>query len=182
MTVCALAEAAQTTSDNVAANLLLNLIEGPAGFTSGLRDPGDETTRPDRYEPDMNLFPPGEIRDTTTPAASAATVNSMLFGDFLTAQNRQQLADWTRQTETGRRRLRAGFPTTWLSGNKMGTGMHETMPTKYTDIAIVWPSEAIPGFVLATFYDDDGTRGAFRREDEKVLKAVGERCAQYYGV
>ncbi|MEL6214977.1 MAG: class A beta-lactamase, partial [Pseudomonadota bacterium] len=79
-------------------------------------------------------------------------------------------------------RLRAGFPTTWLSGDKTGTGMHETMPTKYNDIAIVWPSYTAPGFVLATFYDGDGTQGVFRREDEKVLKSVGERCAQYYGV
>ncbi len=181
MTVGALAEAAQTTSDNVAANLLLSLIDGPVGFTRRLQDLGDETTRLDRYEPDMNLVPAGEIRDTTTPAASATTVNTMLFGDFLNDENRQQLADWTRQTKTGRRRLRAGFPTTWLSGDKTGTGMHETMPTKYNDIAIVWPNDTIPGFVLATFYDDDGKRGEFRREDEKVLKSVGERCAQYYG-
>ena len=181
MTVGALAEAAQTTSDNVAANLLLNLIDGPAGFTRRLRDLGDETTRLDRYEPDMNLVPHGEIRDTTTPVASATTVNTMLFGDFLNAVNRQQLADWTRQTRTGRRRLRAGFPATWVSGDKTGTGMDETMPTKYNDIAIVWPNNPIPGFVLATFYDDDGKQGVFRREDEKVLKSAGQLAAEYYG-
>ena len=54
MTLVALAEAAQTTSDNVAANLLLKLIDGPAGFTSILRSAGDTITRLDRFEPHMN--------------------------------------------------------------------------------------------------------------------------------
>ena len=38
MTIGALAEAAQTTSDNTAANLLLAKVGGPAGFTKRLRD------------------------------------------------------------------------------------------------------------------------------------------------
>lgn len=42
MTVLALAEAAQTTSDNPAANLLLKLLGGPAGFTAILRPAGDD--------------------------------------------------------------------------------------------------------------------------------------------
>jgi beta-lactamase class A len=45
MTVAALAEAAQLTSDNVAANLPLGRIDGPAGVTRRLREIGDQHTR-----------------------------------------------------------------------------------------------------------------------------------------
>jgi len=80
MTVAEMAEATQKTSDNTAANLLLKLIGGPAGFTERLRRIGDTTTRLDRYEPEINFVPPGEDRDTTTPAAMARTVRHMISG------------------------------------------------------------------------------------------------------
>lgn len=51
MTIVALAEAAQTTSDNLAANLLLTRLGGPAAFTAKLRElgtprPGSIASRP----------------------------------------------------------------------------------------------------------------------------------------
>ena len=78
MTVVALAEAAQTTSDNVAANLLLKLVGGPAGFTAILRSAGDTVTRLDRFEPHMNHVKGQDARDTTTPAAMARTTERLL--------------------------------------------------------------------------------------------------------
>ena len=63
MTVIGLAEAAQTTSDNPAANLLLKLLGGPAGFTAILRATGDTTTRLDRYEPHINGVTGRDLRD-----------------------------------------------------------------------------------------------------------------------
>lgn len=65
MTVHALAEAAQTTSDNVAANLLLQLLGGPAGFANMLRAAGDKTGTamapgmPDKYNDIAIAWPPG---------------------------------------------------------------------------------------------------------------------------
>ena len=69
-----LARATQITSDNPAANILLRQLGGPAGLTAFWRSIGDEVSRVDRYEPEMNLVPPTEFRDTTTPAAMARTV------------------------------------------------------------------------------------------------------------
>ena len=77
MTIGALAHAAQTTSDNVAANLLLRQIGGPSGFSDKIRGLGDDVTRLDRWEPEMNLVPRGEIRDTTSPAAMAKSVERL---------------------------------------------------------------------------------------------------------
>ena len=82
MTLVALAEAAQTTSDNVAANLLLKRIGGPAGFTATLRAAGDTITRLDRYEPHMNHVKGPDERDTTTPAAMARTTQRLLTTDW----------------------------------------------------------------------------------------------------
>ena len=91
MSIRALAEAAQVTSDNVAANLLIRRLGGPAAFTAMLRDVGDRATRLDRYEPMMNLVPPGEVRDTTTPRAMATTMARFLTGDLLSSSSRDAL-------------------------------------------------------------------------------------------
>ncbi len=56
-------------SDNAAANILLKAMGGPAAFTKFMRSIGDETTRLDRNEPDLNSNLRGDERDTTTPRA-----------------------------------------------------------------------------------------------------------------
>ena len=55
MTVKALTEATQTTSDNPAANLLLRRLGGPAALTAALRSMGARATRIDRMEPERLL-------------------------------------------------------------------------------------------------------------------------------
>ena len=128
-----LAETVQVTSDNVAANLLIDLLGGPEGFTQALRDIGDPTTRLDRYEPDMNFVPQGEARDTTTPRAMAKTTAALVLGDVLQEASRQLLVDWMRATRTGSRRLRAGLPDDWQPGDKTGTAYAKGMANKTND-------------------------------------------------
>ena len=53
LSVGELCHATLSTSDNTAANLLLNTMGGPAGLTQAVRDFGDRTTRLDRYEPQL---------------------------------------------------------------------------------------------------------------------------------
>ena len=178
MSVTALAEAAQTTSDNVAANLLLRQIGGPAGLTKRLRAIGDEVTRLDRYEPELNLVPPGELRDTTTPAAMAATVRRLLEGQVLSEHYRDILVGWMKKTTTGRNRLRAGFPSNWQVGNKTGTGIAAGMPNKTNDVAVAWPDDGSPALVVAAYYESDGSYGRMRREDAEVLRVAAEIVAQ----
>ena len=70
-----------TLSDNTAANLILRHMGGPAEFTRRLRQLGDNVTRLDRYEMALNQNVRGDPRDTTSPAAMAASASRFLFGD-----------------------------------------------------------------------------------------------------
>lgn len=177
MSVLALAEAAQTTSDNTAANLLLGLIGGPAGLTAALRAWGDTVTRLDRMEPQMNLVVPGDERDTTTPAAMARSAAHYLTGDALAPASRERLIAWMVATRTGQRRLRAGLPPAWRAGDKTGTAMAEGMMDKYNDVAITWPAGRAP-VMISAYYETARAHGRMRAEDEAVLAQAARLVAR----
>jgi beta-lactamase class A len=80
LTISELCEATMTVSDNGAANLLLPLVGGIAGFNAFLRSLGDKTTRLDRNEPTMNESIPGDPRDTTTPEAMLQSMAAIVLG------------------------------------------------------------------------------------------------------
>ncbi|OHV85744.1 class A beta-lactamase [Ensifer sp. LCM 4579] len=145
MTVAALCEAAITISDNAAANLLLESFGGPAGLTSWLRSIGDETTRLDRMEPELNEAAFGDPRDTTTPAAILETLGKLAFGSVLSESSRQQLVGWMVANKTGDARLRAGLPKDWRIGDKTGTSMTGAV----SDIGFAWPDGRRPILVAA---------------------------------
>jgi beta-lactamase class A len=178
MTVGALAEAAQVTSDNVAANLLLRQIGGPAGFTRLLRSLGDQATRLDRFEPTLNLVLPGEVHDTTTPRAMAETVSKFLTGDLLTMASRDRLIAWMVATKTGEKRIRAGLPNGWRAGDKTGTASADTMTDKINDVAIAWPPASAP-IVVTAYYDSDERSSEIRDEDQAVLAETGRIAARW---
>lgn len=121
MTVKALCHATMTTSDNGAANLLLQRLGGPRTLTAMLRDLGDPVTRIDRFEPDLNIVPAGAEVDTTTPYQMVHHMQRFLFGDVLRPANRNRLAQWMRDNETGRTRLRGGIPVGWDAGDRTGS-------------------------------------------------------------
>lgn len=171
-----LAHAAQTTSDNVAANLLLRELGGPQGFTARLRELGDTVTRLDRIEPAMNAVPTGEERDTTTPRAMAETVHRLFTTDLLDAPSKQLLKAWMIETRTGLRRLRAGLPTDWAVGDKTGTGIAPGMANKHNDVAVVWRADR-PPLVIAAYWEADGHYPKMRAEDDAVLAEVGRLVA-----
>ena len=152
MSIGALAEAAQTTSDNVAANLLVQLLGGPQSVTAMWREMGDPLTRIDRYEPRMNFVPAGEVRDTTTPRAMAAGVSQYVTGEVLGADSRALLRGWMIATETGKRRIRAGLPSGWIAGDKTGTAWSDGMPNKHNDVAVIWAPDRAP-VIVAGYYE-----------------------------
>ena len=167
MTVEALVEAAQKTSDNVAANVVLRRLGGPAAYTAWLRSIGDATTRLDRYETELNLVPPGDHRDTTTPRAFARTVAKLTTGDVLSPPSRQKLVRWTVETGTGLNRLRAGLPDTWIAGDKTGTAFADGMAPKVNDVAIAWPPGVAP-IVLSCFFEGPKAGQETSSEMEKI--------------
>jgi beta-lactamase class A len=175
MTIRALTEAAQKQSDNAAANLLLKQIGGPAGFTQFFRDLSDQVTRSDRLEPEMNRWKPGDDRDTTTPAAMAATVAKILTGDILTPASRDLLIQWMIDTKTGLKRIRAGLPQDWRAGDKTGTG-YDDICGKVNDIAIAWPPGK-PPLIVTGYFNTAGPADDVRDEDQAILAEVGRIAA-----
>jgi beta-lactamase class A len=164
-------EAAVTLSDNTAGNLMLDSFGGPAGLTAWLREIGDPATRLDRREPELNLVPPGEERDTTTPLAMAGTMRRLLLGEVLSPASRERLIAWLVGCRTGDARIRAGLPAGWRVGDKTGTGPAPHLPTN--DVAIAWPPGRAPILVAAYL---DGARGS-DAERSAVLAEVGRVAA-----
>lgn len=119
MTIAELCEAALTRSDNAAGNWLLRIIGGPSRVTDFARTIGDDKTRLDRWEIELNSAIPGDPRDTSTPRALGSGYRSLLVGEVLGGQ-RSQLEDWMRANQTSS--MRAGLPPGWTSADKTGSG------------------------------------------------------------
>ncbi|MFI6997109.1 class A beta-lactamase [Nocardia sp. NPDC050175] len=145
MTPAQLADAAITKSDNTAGNLLLRELGGPQALTDFLRTLGDQVSHLDRWEPDLNTAIPGDERDTTTPAALAADYRAVVLGDALGAPERDRLTGWLKANTTGDKRIRAGVPAGWTTGDKTGTGDYGCA----NDVAVTWPDGARAPLVIA---------------------------------
>ena len=171
MTIAEFCEAAVTLSDNTAGNFLLQSFGGPAALTAYLRSLGDEVTRLDRIEPALNEHDQlGDLRDTTSAAAMVDTLQKLLFGDALSRSSRAQLAAWLIANKTGDRRLRAGFPTGWLVGDKTGTNGSGSA----NDIGVAWPPSG--GAAIVAAYCRQPERSA--QHHDAVLAEVGRIAAQ----
>ncbi|MEO5717202.1 MAG: class A beta-lactamase [Chthoniobacterales bacterium] len=142
-----LCAAAVELSDNTAGNLLVRALGGPPAFTRYARTLGDERTRLDRLEPELNNVEPGDERDTTTPAAMAANLRSLLLGQALSSSSRQQLETWLAANQTGAELIRAGLPNDWKVGDKTGRGPNGAI----NDIAILRPPGKAP-ILLAVYF------------------------------
>jgi beta-lactamase class A len=151
--ILTLAKAAQTQSDNGAANILLRKIGGPAALTAFWRALGDDVSRLDRYEPELNTSHDGDPRDTTTPSAMANTLRSLLTRPALLASSRSQLIGWMEDTQTGLRRIRGGLPNGWRAGDKTGTMNGAAYPDKTNDLAIIWHPKRAEPFILTGFVE-----------------------------
>jgi beta-lactamase class A len=123
LTVEELCSAAVRTSDNTAANLLINSLGGPSGFTKRVRSFGDQVTRLDRVEPMLNENVPNDPRDTSSPIATQELMRILLFGTILTETSKDKLRGWMIAADTGLDRLRAGIPKDWIAGDKTGTAV-----------------------------------------------------------
>lgn len=120
MTLAQLCEAALHVSDNTAGNLLLHAIGGPPAITAFARSIGDDKTRLDRWETELNSAIPGDPRDTSTPRALGEGYRRLLTGTVLGAPQRQQLEDWMRGNSTSS--TRSGLAPGWTSADKTGSG------------------------------------------------------------
>jgi beta-lactamase class A len=173
MTVAELCEAAVTLSDNTAANLMLASLGGPSAITAYARSLGDDITRLDRVEPELNEATPGDPRDTTTPAAMAKNLKLLATSTALSTASRDQLIAWLVGCKTGDAKLRAGLPKAWRVGDKTGSGDHGSS----NDAAVIWPEARPPvivtSYLTETAVPDDKRNAAHAAIGRAVAAAFG---------
>jgi beta-lactamase class A len=145
MTVRQLCDAAVRHSDNTAGNLLLRELGGPEAITRLCRSLGDEVTRLDRWETELNSAEPGRVEDTTSPRAIAGTYMRLALGNVLERPERRQLTDWLKGSTTGDDSLRAGLPEGWTLAEKTGAGAYGTN----NDVGVAWTAREQAPVVLA---------------------------------
>lgn len=170
MAITDLCAAAIEWSDNTAANLLLKLIGGPAGWTQFARSLGDHVSRLDRIEPSLNEATPGDPRDTTAPESMAEDLNTVLLGPVLTPSSRQLLEGWMLDNQITNSLLRAGMPTGWRVADKSGSGENGTR----NDIGLILPPAPRLPIIATVFYTDSPQDAAGR---DALIAQVGQIIA-----
>lgn len=160
-----LGRAAVASSDNTAANLILDRIGGPARLTQFVREHGDSITRLDRREPELNENAPGDERDTTTPRAMAELLQELLCRGGLAETSRATVESWMQGATTGANRLRAGLPKDWNVGTKSGSGRRNAV----NDVAIARPPSGGP--LVIACYTSGGTASLATHESAHVQVA-----------
>jgi beta-lactamase class A len=168
LTVQELCAAAVQESDNPAANLLLGLVGGPRGVTQFMRTLGDNDTRLDRYELDLNSNLPGDPRDTTTPRAMVSSMERVLLGNALSETSRNLLTEWLVTSTTGLQRIRAGLPPDWKAGDKTGTGENGAV----NDLAILWPPGRKPILLAVYMSESRQNTAALSAAHAEIAKAI----------
>lgn len=175
-----LARATQMTSDNTAANILLRELGGPAGLTAFWRSLGDEYSRMDRYEPENNIVPATEFRDTAAPSAMARNVAKIIYGDVLPESARAELKGWMIETQTGLRRVRAGLPEGWVAGDKTGTsGLIGGSEYVYIDIGFAEGPKGQPPITFACYFRARQTEDDMQPIGELTLARVGKVIKEF---
>ncbi|MGU3495088.1 class A beta-lactamase [Xanthobacteraceae bacterium A53D] len=147
LTLEELCRATVDISDNPAANILIREMGGLSAFQQWYRSIGDQITRCDRMETELNSALPGDERDTTTAAQYVANLDKVLRGNLLSAAHLRLLERWIIETPTGAGRIKAGVPAGCTVGHKTGTGARAT----YNDIGIIWPPSG-PSVLISVFF------------------------------
>jgi beta-lactamase class A len=160
-------------SDNTFANLLLARVGGPAALTGFWRATGDNISRLDHNEPELNFPPPGDPSNSTTPIAMAGTVRRVVLGEVLTPASRDRLIGWMVNCKTGANRLRAGLPKDWKIADKTGNNGVDAAG----DIAVAWPRANVPVVICA--YTQGGT--PTKAQLETVFAAIGQMVGERLG-
>jgi beta-lactamase class A len=146
LTIEQLCKAIVEVSDNAAANILIREIGGLDAWRAWYRSIGDNVTRVDRLETELNTAIPGDPRDTSTPAQFVANLESLLKRGLLSPTSLALLERWLVDSPTGPDRIKAGVPHNYRVGHKTGTGPKGT----HNDIGII-RSPAGPTINLAVF-------------------------------
>jgi beta-lactamase class A len=160
-----------SVSDNTAANIVLSKIGGPSALTAYLRSIGDEVTRLDRMEPDLNTSVPGDLRDTTTPRAIAHSVEQLLLGEALSAPSRAVLRGWLAEHSVADALFRATLPSNWAIDDRTGAGGYGSRSI----VAVLYPPQRQPIIAALFMTETDASFPARNAAIADVGAAIVER-------
>ena len=156
LTVAEICEAALRISDNTAANLVMEELGGIDAFRENLRAIGDTVTEPARLEPELNIYMPGSLDDTSTPRQLAKDLQLYLLGDLLRDDKKILLASWMSDNSITNDLIKAGVPKDWKVVDKSGAGINYGMRN---DIAVIFPPNRKPIVVaIMTRRNEAGAR------------------------
>ena len=159
MTLIDLMKATVEVSDNPAANILIRELGGLDVLRAWYRRTGDDVTRVDRLEPQLNVKD-GD-KDTTLPFQAATNLNWILeaYQPLVFQSRYRPLWDWLIDSPTGEKRIKAGVPDGWTVAHKTGTGG----AGQTNDIGVVYPAMGDP-IPVAVFYDAPSTLSEEKRD------------------
>ena len=120
--------AALSQSDNRAANFIFRHTGGPKALTEWLRLQGDNVTRSDRIEPDLNLSSTRDPRDSTTPS-NASQLWYKLDTTLLPQAHKQWLADFA-SNQASRNLFDSVLPAGWQIFDRTGAGSSNENATR----------------------------------------------------
>ena len=164
--------AAMIMSDNTATNIVLNGINGPKSLTHFMRSIGDDITRLDRIEPELNEAIEGDKRDTTSPNAMVKSLHTLLFGDVLSQDAKVQLKQWMLDNKVTGSLLRSVLPDNWLIADRSGAGGFGSRGIT----AVVWPKPQMP--IIISIYLTQ-TEASFARRNKSIAD-IGEEIFKIY--
>ena len=161
-------------SDNTAANIVLAGIDGPNGLTEFLRSTGDNKTRLNHIEPDLNHARPGDVRDTTTPNTMVKTLNDLVYGNVLSEASKAQLKTWMKDNKVSDGMIRSILPDGWNIADRSGAGAHGSRAIT----AIVWSETRAPLIISISLTETELTIP----ERDTVINEIGELIFDDYRV
>lgn len=174
MTMAELCEAAVTMSDNSAANHILASLKGPTGLTAFMRSIGDETTRLDRWETELNEARPGDERDTTSPRAAAQSLQDLMFGNILTDASKRQLTEWMLNDKVADALIRSVLPKGWRIADKTGGGGNGARGI----LAVLWPPKKKPTIAVIYIADNEASwamrNAAIAEIGDAIIKVISQ--------
>jgi beta-lactamase class A len=164
--------AAMIMSDNTATNIVLSGIEGPKALTQFMRSIGDEITRLDRNEPDLNEAIDGDKRDTTTPNAMVKSLHTLLFGDVLSQVSKAQLKQWMIDNKATGSLFRSVLPDNWSIADRSGAGGNGSRGIT----AVVWSDKRSP-LIISVYLTQTDASFALRN---KAIANIGKEIFSQY--
>lgn len=144
-------------------------------MTRFCRSVGDEHTRLDRWEPELNSAEPGRVEDTTTPRAIALTYARLALGNALPARHRERLTGWLLANTTSGKQFRAGLPRDWAVADKTGAGKYGTN----NDVGIAWPPGRPP--VVMSVLTTTGGRDLEKTRTDALIAETAALLAGEFG-